>query len=65
MGEVLVSLTPQSKRSSRGFMEKQSEPNGVVGKVQYDNYGNSHVELYAQIRREAFAEDIGKIAGSQ
>jgi len=32
-----------------------------VGKGQYDaNYGNFQVELYEQVRREAFGEDIGQ-----
>jgi hypothetical protein len=40
------------------LMDK-SEPRPSVR--QYDaNYGNFQTELYAQIRREAFGEDIGQ-----
>jgi 2-polyprenyl-3-methyl-5-hydroxy-6-metoxy-1,4-benzoquinol methylase len=42
-------------------MEQPSETKALVGKGQYDaNYGNFQVELYEQIRREAFGEDIGQ-----
>src|ERR1700688_4414992 len=42
-------------------MEQPFETKALVGKGQYDaNYGNFQVELYAQIRREAFGEDIGQ-----
>ncbi len=42
-------------------MDQTSKPNSAVGRGQYDaNYGNFQVELYEQIRREAFGEDIGQ-----
>jgi 2-polyprenyl-3-methyl-5-hydroxy-6-metoxy-1,4-benzoquinol methylase len=42
-------------------MEQPSETKALVGKGQYDaNYGNFQVELYEQVRREAFGEDIGQ-----
>src|ERR1700688_4874104 len=42
-------------------MEQPFETKALVGKGQYDaNYGNFQTELYEQIRREAFGEDIGQ-----
>jgi 2-polyprenyl-3-methyl-5-hydroxy-6-metoxy-1,4-benzoquinol methylase len=42
-------------------MDHSSKPNSAAAPGQYDaNYGNFQVELYAQIRREAFGEDVGQ-----
>jgi ubiquinone/menaquinone biosynthesis C-methylase UbiE len=42
-------------------MDQTSKPKSAAGHGQYDaNYGNFQVELYEQIRREAFGEDIGQ-----
>jgi ubiquinone/menaquinone biosynthesis C-methylase UbiE len=42
-------------------MDQTSEPKSKSGCGHYDsNYGNFHTELYEQIRREAFGEDIGQ-----
>lgn len=42
-------------------MEQPSETKALVGKGQYDaNYEHFQVELYEQVRREAFGEDIGQ-----
>ena len=42
-------------------MDKTSEPRSKPGCGHYDsNYGNFHTELYEEIRREAFGEDIGQ-----
>jgi len=42
-------------------MDQTSKPDLPVGRGQYDaNYGNFQVELYEQIRRAAFGEDIGQ-----
>ena len=44
-----------------GYMDQTSKPDLPVGRGQYDaNYGNFQVELYEQIRRDAFGEDIGQ-----
>jgi 2-polyprenyl-3-methyl-5-hydroxy-6-metoxy-1,4-benzoquinol methylase len=43
------------------WMDQTSESKLHVGRSHYDaNYGNFHTELYEQIRREAFGEDIGQ-----
>jgi ubiquinone/menaquinone biosynthesis C-methylase UbiE len=42
-------------------MDPTSEAKSCVGHSHYDsNYGNFQTELYEQIRREAFGEDIGQ-----
>jgi len=42
-------------------MEQPSETKALIGKGQYDsNYENFQAELYKQVRREAFGEDIGQ-----
>lgn len=42
-------------------MDQTSEPKSRSGCGHYDsNYGNFHTELYAEIRREAFGEDMGQ-----
>ena len=42
-------------------MDHASKANSAAGPGQYDaNYGNFQAELYEQIRREAFGEDIGQ-----
>jgi ubiquinone/menaquinone biosynthesis C-methylase UbiE len=42
-------------------MDQKSDPELQSGRGHYDsNYGNFHTELYEQIRREAFGEDIGQ-----
>jgi SAM-dependent methyltransferase len=42
-------------------MDQPFESNARAGRGQYDaNYGNFQMELYEQIRREAFGEDIGQ-----
>src|ERR1700736_5199802 len=42
-------------------MDQTSKPDLSAGRGQYDvNYGNFQVELYQQIRRDAFGEDIGQ-----
>jgi hypothetical protein len=42
-------------------MDQTSESKSHVGRSHYDaNYGNFQTELYEQIRREAFGEDIGQ-----
>ncbi|HKW63566.1 MAG TPA: class I SAM-dependent methyltransferase [Candidatus Acidoferrum sp.] len=42
-------------------MRQADEPNAQPGASYYDaNYGNFQTELYAEIRREAFGEDIGQ-----
>jgi 2-polyprenyl-3-methyl-5-hydroxy-6-metoxy-1,4-benzoquinol methylase len=42
-------------------MDQTSKPDLSAGRGQYDtNYGNFQVELYEQIRRDAFGEDIGQ-----
>lgn len=42
-------------------MDQTSEPRSKSGCGHYDsNYGNFHTELYAEIRREAFGEDMGQ-----
>jgi ubiquinone/menaquinone biosynthesis C-methylase UbiE len=42
-------------------MHQPSRPKSQAGRGHYDaNYGNFQAELYEQIRREAFGEDIGQ-----
>jgi 2-polyprenyl-3-methyl-5-hydroxy-6-metoxy-1,4-benzoquinol methylase len=43
------------------WMDSSSQPKSNTGRGQYDaNYGNFQTELYQQIRREAFGDDIGQ-----
>jgi len=46
---------------TKGAVDVPTKSKGSEGDIHYDtNYGNFDTELYAEIRREAFGEDIGQ-----